>query len=118
MILVIDNYDSFTYNLVQYIGEFSSDIKIIRNDELTISELSELNIHKIIISPGPGRPKDAGVSLEVVKNFHREIPILGVCLGHQVIGEAFGGTITYAQEIMHGKVSKIYHSKAGVYDSV
>ena len=118
MILVIDNYGSFTYNLVQYIGEFSSDIKIIRNDELTISELSELNIHKIIISPGPGRPKDAGISLEVVKNFHREIPILGVCLGHQVIGEAFGGTITYSQEIMHGKVSKIYHSKAGVYDGV
>ncbi len=118
MILVIDNYDSFTYNLVQYIGEYSQNIKVIRNDELSISAISELDIEKIIISPGPGRPKDAGISLEVVKNFYQEIPILGVCLGHQVIGEAFGGTITYAKEIMHGKVSKIYHSKAGIYDGI
>ena len=118
MILVIDNYDSFTYNLVQYIGEYSQNIKVIRNDELSISAISELDIEKIIISPGPGRPKDAGISLEVVKNFYHEIPILGVCLGHQVIGEAFGGTITYAKEIMHGKVSKIYHSKAGIYDGI
>lgn len=118
MILVIDNYDSFTYNLVQYIGEFAKDIKVIRNDEFTMGELAELKIKKIIISPGPGRPKDAGISLEVVNYFHQHIPILGVCLGHQVIGEAFGGTITYANEIMHGKISKIYHSEIGIYEGL
>ena len=105
MILVIDNYDSFTYNLVQYIGEVDSNIKVVRNDEVTVAQLAELEIRKIVISPGPGRPKDAGISLDVVKAFHESIPILGVCLGHQVIGEAFGGVITYAKEIITNKSS-------------
>tara|TARA_B100001121_G_scaffold307457_2_gene329026 strand:+ start:23790 stop:24359 length:570 start_codon:yes stop_codon:yes gene_type:complete len=118
MILVIDNYDSFTYNLVQYIGEVSSDIKVVRNDEISVSAMAELNVSHIVISPGPGRPSDAGISLDVVKAFHDQIPILGVCLGHQVIGEAFGGTITYAKEIMHGKVSPIYHKAEGIYQGI
>ena len=118
MILVIDNYDSFTYNLVQYIGEFSGEIKVIRNDELGIADLEKINIKKIVISPGPGRPKDAGISLDVVQTFYERVPILGVCLGHQVIGEAFGATITYAQEIMHGKISPIYHKEEGIYSGL
>jgi len=118
MILVIDNYDSFTYNLVQYIGEVSSDIKVVRNDEISVSAMAELNVSHIVISPGPGRPSDAGISLDVVKAFHDQIPILGVCLGHQAIGEAFGGTITYAKEIMHGKVSPIYHKAEGIYEGI
>ena len=118
MILVIDNYDSFTYNLVQYIGEFAGNIKVIRNDELSIPELEAIKVRKIIISPGPGRPKDAGISLDVVKTFYERVPILGVCLGHQVIGEAFGATITYAKEIMHGKVSPICHKEEGIYEGL
>jgi len=118
VILIIDNYDSFTYNLVQYVGEYRRDIKIIRNDEMTIHEVDLLPARSIIISPGPGRPKDAGVSVDVVKKFHNRVPILGVCLGHQVIGEAFGGKIGYAKEIMHGKVSKVYHDEQGIYDGI
>ena len=118
MILVIDNYDSFTYNLVQYIGEVSTDIKVIRNDELSIDDLKGLKLSKIIISPGPGRPQDAGLSLDVVKSLYDRVPILGVCLGHQVIGEAFGANITYAKEIMHGKVSPIYHDGQGIYEGI
>ena len=118
MILVIDNYDSFTYNLVQYIGEYDTNIKVIRNDAYTVDDLKKLAIKKIIISPGPGRPQDAGISIDVIKYFYDKLPILGVCLGHQAIGEAFGATITYAKEIMHGKVSKVYHDESGIYQNI
>jgi anthranilate synthase/aminodeoxychorismate synthase-like glutamine amidotransferase len=115
MILVIDNFDSFTYNLVQMIGEFTSNIKVVRNNEINVKELVALAIRKIVISPGPGRPKDAGISMDVIDQFYKDIPILGVCLGHQVIGEYFGGVITYAKHIMHGKTSPVFHKNEGLY---
>jgi anthranilate synthase/aminodeoxychorismate synthase-like glutamine amidotransferase len=118
MILIIDNYDSFTYNLVQYVGEFNSNISVLRNDEVTVDQLSKKQIRKIIISPGPGRPIDAGISIDVIKYFYDKVPILGVCLGHQAIGEAFGGQITYAKQIMHGKISKVYHDEEGIYTGI
>ncbi len=105
MILLIDNYDSFSYNLFQYVGEIEPDIKVIRNDEMTIEEIEKLSPHRIIISPGPGRPENAGVIIELVKTLSKKIPTLGVCLGHQGICAAFGATITYAKELMHGKQS-------------
>ncbi len=107
MILLIDNYDSFSYNLYQYIGEIRSDIRVIRNDELSVAQIRELAPERIIISPGPGRPEDAGVIIDVVKELGSEIPILGVCLGHQAICSAFGATITYAGQLMHGKQSTV-----------
>ncbi|MBE6015431.1 MAG: aminodeoxychorismate/anthranilate synthase component II [Lachnospiraceae bacterium] len=107
MILLIDNYDSFSYNLYQYIGEIDQNIKTIRNDEMTVEEIREMNPSCIIISPGPGRPKDAGNIIEVVQQLGPEIPILGVCLGHQAICEAYGATITYARQLMHGKQSDV-----------
>ncbi|MCR5452177.1 MAG: aminodeoxychorismate/anthranilate synthase component II [Lachnospiraceae bacterium] len=107
MILLIDNYDSFSYNLFQYIGEITEDIKVIRNDELTIDEIRKLDPSHIIISPGPGRPEDAGIIIEAAKTLGKEIPTLGVCLGHQAICAAFGATITYAKKLMHGKQSVI-----------
>ncbi len=107
MILLIDNYDSFSYNLYQLIGEIDPDIKVIRNDEMTIEEIKNLNPDRIIISPGPGRPEDAGVIIGVVKTLGKDIPILGVCLGHQAICAAFGATVTYAKELMHGKQSDV-----------
>ncbi|RDU23465.1 anthranilate synthase component II [Anaerosacchariphilus polymeriproducens] len=107
MVLLIDNYDSFSYNLYQLVGELDPDIKVIRNDELTIEEIEHLNPSSIIISPGPGKPKDAGICIDVVKHFSGKIPILGVCLGHQVIYEAFSGVVTYAQKLMHGKQSEV-----------
>jgi anthranilate synthase component 2 len=107
MILLIDNYDSFSYNLVQLIGELNSDIKVIRNDELTVSEIDELRPEAIIISPGPGRPSDAGVCIDVVKKLGDKYKILGVCLGHQSICEAYGAKITYAKQLMHGKQSVV-----------
>ena len=107
MILLIDNYDSFSYNLYQFIGQINPDIKVIRNDEMTISEIRELAPEKIIISPGPGRPEDAGIIVNAVKELGATIPILGVCLGHQAICQAFGATITYAKELMHGKQSEV-----------
>ena len=107
MILLIDNYDSFTYNLYQFFGEQYSDIKVARNDEITIDEIEKLNPQAIIISPGPGYPKDAGISIEAIKHFSGRIPILGICLGHQAICEAFGGKIVPAKELMHGKSSTI-----------
>ncbi len=106
MILLIDNYDSFSYNLYQFAGEINPDLKVIRNDELTIDEIRELAPEKIILSPGPGRPEQAGIIIDVVKELGPEIPILGVCLGHQAICAAFGGEITYAKQLMHGKQSK------------
>ncbi|SCX16389.1 anthranilate synthase component 2 [Ruminococcaceae bacterium P7] len=107
MILLIDNYDSFSYNLYQYIGEIDADIKVIRNDEMTVDEILALHPDRIILSPGPGRPEDAGVIIDVAKQLGREIPILGVCLGHQAICAAFGATVTYAKQLMHGKQSKV-----------
>lgn len=107
MILLIDNYDSFSYNLYQLIGEIEPNIKVIRNDEMTVDEIRNLEPHRIILSPGPGRPEDAGVIMEVAKTLGKEIPILGVCLGHQAICAAFGATVTYAKELMHGKQSMV-----------
>jgi len=109
LILIIDNYDSFTYNLYQYVGEIDGDVKVYRNDEITIEELKKMSIDHIIISPGPGFPKDSGISTEVIRTFGKYIPILGVCLGHQAIGEVFGGRIIHADEAVHGKTSMIYH---------
>lgn len=111
MILLIDNYDSFSYNLYQLIGEINPDIKVIRNDEMTIEEIKNLNPDRIILSPGPGRPEDAGMIMEVAKTLGREIPILGVCLGHQAICAAYGATVTYAKELMHGKQSEVTFDK-------
>ncbi|MBQ8269978.1 MAG: aminodeoxychorismate/anthranilate synthase component II [Bacteroidaceae bacterium] len=107
MILLIDNYDSFSYNLFQLIGEIEPDIKVIRNDEMTVEEIRKLNPARIILSPGPGRPEDAGVIIEAAKTLGKDIPILGVCLGHQAICAAFGATVTYAKELMHGKQSDV-----------
>ncbi len=107
MILLIDNYDSFSYNLYQLIGEIEPDIKVIRNDEMTVEEIQRLNPDHIILSPGPGRPEDAGIIMEVVKTMGKDIPILGVCLGHQAVCAAFGATITYAKRLMHGKQSDV-----------
>lgn len=107
MILLIDNYDSFSYNLYQLIGEIEPNIKVIRNDEMTVEEIRQFNPDSIILSPGPGRPEDAGVIVEVAKTLGKEIPVLGVCLGHQAICSAFGATITYAKELMHGKQSQV-----------
>ena len=107
MILLIDNYDSFSYNLYQYVGEINPDIKVIRNDEMTVEEIEKLNPECIILSPGPGRPEDAGVIMEVARTLGRKIPTLGVCLGHQAICAAFGATVTYAEKLMHGKQSEV-----------
>lgn len=110
MILVIDNYDSFTYNLVQYIGTLQEDVQVYRNDKITVEAIREMNPDKIIISPGPGRPEDAGISEEVVRDLGKNIPTFGICLGHQAIGHALGGDIIQAPSIMHGKTSKILHN--------
>jgi anthranilate synthase/aminodeoxychorismate synthase-like glutamine amidotransferase len=108
---MIDNYDSFTYNLVQYLGELGAHLKVFRNDKITVGQIKKLHPEKIMISPGPGRPTDAGISNQVIKELGGETPILGVCLGHQCIGEVFGGKVVQAKRIMHGKTSKIYHNK-------
>ncbi len=118
MILVIDNYDSFTYNLVQYLGELGADPRVFRNDEITISKIKRMKPKAIIISPGPGTPKDAGVSNTVIEKFSGRIPILGVCLGHQCIGEVFGGRIVRASRIMHGKTSMVYHNGKSIFKNV
>lgn len=115
MLLMIDNYDSFTYNLVQYLGELGEDVKVERNDQITLEEIQALNPARIVISPGPCTPNEAGVSLETIKAFAGKVPILGVCLGHQSIGQAFGGDIVHAKEIMHGKTSMVYHKDEGVF---
>lgn len=112
MILLIDNYDSFSYNLYQLIGEIEPDIKVIRNDEMTIAQIQELNPDRIILSPGPGRPEDAGIIVEAARTLGKDIPTLGVCLGHQAICAAFGATITYAKELMHGKQSDVKFNMA------
>ena len=118
MILVIDNYDSFTYNLVQYLGELGAKLVVYRNDEITIPKIKKLKPKKIIISPGPGTPADAGISRAVIKAFSGKIPILGVCLGHQCIGEVFGGKVIGAKRIMHGKTSLVYHNGKDIFKGV
>jgi len=115
MILMIDNYDSFTYNLVQYLGELGQDVRVVRNDELSVEQVRKLAPERIVISPGPGTPDQAGVSLQLIEKLGAQIPILGVCLGHQSIGQAFGGKVVRAREIMHGKTSLIHHTGAGVF---
>lgn len=115
MILVIDNYDSFTYNLVQYLGEMGHTIKVVRNDKITVNRVKSLHPEKIVISPGPGFPKDAGISNDLIREFAGEIPILGVCLGHQCIGETFGGKVVKGRRPMHGKTSKIYHNGKEIF---
>lgn len=114
MLLMLDNYDSFTYNLVQYLGELGADIRVFRNDRITVEEIEALSPERIVISPGPGTPRDAGISIELVSRLAGEVPILGVCLGHQAIGEAFGGKIVRAERLMHGKTSIIHHDGKGV----
>lgn len=124
MILVIDNYDSFTYNLVQHLGELgaelavAADVRVVRNDQITVEEIRQLQPDAIVISPGPGRPEDAGISPEVIRQLGPSTPLLGVCLGHQGIGLIFGGTITSAQELMHGKTSQIHHTGVGVFEGI
>ncbi|CAI8374060.1 aminodeoxychorismate/anthranilate synthase component II [Porticoccaceae bacterium] len=115
MILMIDNYDSFTYNVVQYLAELKADVKVYRNDEITIAEIEKLAPEKIVISPGPCTPNEAGVSVECINAFGGKIPILGICLGHQSIGQAFGGKIIRAKQVMHGKTSMIHHDNTGVF---
>jgi anthranilate synthase component 2 len=115
MILMLDNYDSFTYNLVQYFGELGEDVKVVRNDEMTVDEIERLAPSRIVLSPGPCTPNEAGVSLELISRFAGRLPLLGVCLGHQAIGQAFGGRIIHAKTLMHGKVSRIHHSGKGVF---
>ena len=115
MLLMIDNYDSFTYNLVQYFGELDQDVQVYRNDKITIDHIKKLCPSHIVISPGPCTPNEAGISIEVIDNFKKEVPILGVCLGHQSIGQAFGGKIVHAKNIMHGKTSNIYHTGTDVF---
>lgn len=118
MILLIDNYDSFTYNLYQYMGIFTDEIKVVRNDKITIEQIEEINPEKIVLSPGPKAPKDAGICLDVVKHFAGKKPILGICLGHQTIGEAFGATVSYAKKIFHGKQSSIDHDGTGIFQGI
>jgi anthranilate synthase component 2 len=118
MILLIDNYDSFTFNLYQYMGIFTQDIKVVRNDEITIEEIRKMQPERIVLSPGPKSPKEAGICMDVVKEFYDKIPILGICLGHQCIGEALGGTVSYAKELYHGKQSQITHDGTGIFEGI
>ncbi|MFN7086726.1 MAG: aminodeoxychorismate/anthranilate synthase component II [Burkholderiales bacterium] len=115
MLLMIDNYDSFTYNLVQYFGELGEEVAVYRNDEITLEEIARLKPARIVVSPGPCTPNEAGVSVPLIRRFAGEIPILGVCLGHQSIGQAFGGKIVHAKQLMHGKTSAIWHKDVGVF---
>ncbi len=115
MILMIDNYDSFTYNVVQYLSELNADVKVVRNDEISLAEIEAMAPEKIVVSPGPCTPNEAGVSLAVIEAFSGKIPLLGICLGHQSIGQAFGGKIVRAGKVMHGKTSPIYHNDKGVF---
>ena len=116
MILVIDNYDSFTYNLVQYLGELGAKLDVRRNDKVTLDEVSEIGPDKIVVSPGPCTPNEAGISVSLIERFAGKIPILGVCLGHQSVGQAFGGKVISAPDIMHGKVSKIHHDGRTIFE--
>jgi anthranilate synthase component 2 len=118
MLLMIDNYDSFTFNLVQYFGELGADVRVVRNDELTVEDVARLAPEQIVISPGPCTPTEAGISVPVIQHFAGRVPILGVCLGHQSIGQAFGGRIVHAHAVMHGKTSPIYHADTGVFSDL
>ncbi len=118
MILMIDNYDSFTFNIVQYLGELGAEVVVKRNDKISLKDIDKLNPEKIVISPGPCTPNQAGISIEVVKNYYKKLPILGVCLGHQTIGQAFGGKIIPAKEIMHGKTSEIVHDGDYLFNDI
>lgn len=118
MIVLIDNYDSFTYNLVQYFGELGQDIRVFRNDEITLEEIERLNPDHLVISPGPCTPNEAGISLAAIEYFAGKLPILGVCLGHQAIGQAFGGQVVRAKELMHGKVSLLSHDATGMFEGI
>jgi len=115
MLIMIDNYDSFTYNLVQYLGELKADVQVFRNDEITIAEIEKMAPDHLMISPGPCTPNEAGISIDAIEHFSGKLPILGVCLGHQSIGQAFGGKIVHAKEIMHGKTSMMHHNNKGVF---
>ena len=118
MILMIDNYDSFTYNIVQYLGELGATVDVRRNDEISLDEIQQLEPEKIVISPGPCTPNEAGISMEVVRTFGQSIPILGICLGHQSIGQSYGGEIVRARQVMHGKLSKVHHDGQGIFQDV
>ena len=118
MILLIDNYDSFTFNLYQYIGIFADDIKVVRNDKITIEEIRRMNPERIVLSPGPKSPSEAGICMDVVKEFYDKIPILGICLGHQCIGQALGGTVSYAKQLFHGKQSLIDHDGSSIFTGI
>ena len=118
MILIIDNYDSFTYNLVHLVAAETDDYKVVRNDALTLADIEEMAPDKILISPGPGRPKDAGLTEEIIEKFGGQTPILGVCLGHQAIGEVFGAQVVYAPSLMHGKTSEVFHDGHSVFDGI
>ncbi len=115
MLLLIDNYDSFTYNLFQYLSELGADVKVIRNDKASVQELDDMGPERLVVSPGPSHPRNAGISIEAIQHFAGKIPILGVCLGHQAIGEAFGGVVDHAGELKHGKTSMIEHDGKGVF---
>jgi anthranilate synthase component II len=115
MLLMIDNYDSFTYNIVQYLGELKADVRVVRNDEISVSDIAKMNPERIVISPGPCSPSEAGISIETIKQYGGRVPILGVCLGHQSIGQAFGGDVVRASRVMHGKTSMIYHNGKGIF---
>ncbi len=114
-VVMIDNYDSFTYNLVQYFGELGADVQVVRNDEITVEQIEYLRPNKIVVSPGPCTPKEAGISVDAIRKYAGKFPILGVCLGHQSIGYAFGGNVIHAKSIMHGKTSAVYHKDLGVF---
>ena len=118
MLLMIDNYDSFTYNVVQYLRELGASVEVYRNDALTLEQIEEMNPQQIVISPGPCTPNEAGISMRVVKTFGKDIPVLGICLGHQSIGQAFGGEVVRAREVMHGKTSPIFHNAKDVFKDV
>ncbi|MBQ0783823.1 MAG: aminodeoxychorismate/anthranilate synthase component II [Amphritea sp.] len=118
MLLMIDNYDSFTYNVVQYLGELGADVQVHRNDEITIEQIEALNPEQLVISPGPCTPNEAGISVAAIDHFAGKLPIFGICLGHQSMGQAFGGNIVRARQVMHGKVSPVYHNNTGVFEGL
>ncbi|MEC8867710.1 MAG: aminodeoxychorismate/anthranilate synthase component II [Pseudomonadota bacterium] len=118
MILMIDNYDSFTYNIVQYLGELGATVEVHRNDEITLDQIEQLNPEKIVISPGPCTPNEAGISMDVIREFGQSIPTLGICLGHQSIGQVYGGEVVRAREVMHGKLSYVHHNGRGVFQNL
>ncbi len=118
MLLMIDNYDSFTYNVVQYLAELGADVRVVRNDEISVADIEKLNPERLVISPGPCTPNEAGISLEAIRHFAGKLPILGVCLGHQAIGQVYGGDVIRAGRVMHGKVSPVYHADQGLFHSL